>query len=369
MKVLHFYKSYLPEFSGGIGQVINQLARGSVHLGVNSQVLTLSPDMGNQTLEVDGHKVHICRTNFELASAPFSFSAFKKFQQLAREVDIVHYHYPYPFADLLHFVARSNKPSLLTYHSDIIKQKRLLKIYKPLMSRFLSDIDHIVATSPNYLESSKVLAQFKNKTSVIPIGLDKKLYPAVAPERLKYWSKRLGPRFFFFVGVLRYYKGLHTLVEAASGANYPVIIAGSGPLEQELKASVAKLGAQNIYFLGHLLEDDKMALLELCYSLVFPSHLRSEAFGISLLEGAMYSKALISCEIGTGTTYINIDGKTGLSVPPDDPKELRRAMDYIWDNPEKTEKMGKRAKERYLKLFTADKMVNKYLEIYQSLCS
>ena len=110
-----------------------------------------------------------------------------------------------------------------------------------------------------------------------------------------------------------------------------------------------------------------MALLTLCYTILFPSHLRSEAFGISLLEGAMYGKPLISSEIGTGTTYINIDGETGLVVKPSDPGALRKAMDYLWNNPKVSKNMGKYAEKRYWDLFTADKMAKSYLNIYKTL--
>ena len=367
MKVLHFYKTYLPDTIGGIEQVINQIARGTVQLGVTTEVLSLSPVMVDRTVEVDGHKVHRCRSNFEVASTPFSASAFLRFRQLAKEVDLIHYHFPYPFPDLLHFASRVNKPTLLTYHSDIIKQKHLLKLYRPLMLRFLSDVDQIVATSPNYLETSEVLAQFKYKTSAIPIGLDKSTYPEAAPERQNYWRECFGQRFFLFVGVLRYYKGLHIIVEAARNSDYPIVIVGAGPVEHELKEQAAKLRVRNMYFVGHVSDEDKVALLELCYAVIFPSHLRSEAFGISLLEGAMYGKPLISSEIGTGTTYINIDKESGIVVPPSDPTALRQAMDYLWNNPEEAAAMGKRAEARYWKLFTAKQMAQSYVNLYQKL--
>lgn len=127
------------------------------------------------------------------------------------------------------------------------------------------------------------------------------------------------------------------------------------------------MGIDNIHFLGALQDDDKSALLQLCTCLVFPSHLRSEAFGISLLEGALYSKPLISSEIGTGTTFINIDGLTGLVVPPSDPRALRKAMDEIWFNPEKARTFGQAAQQRFEKLFTADKMIESYAGLYMSL--
>ncbi len=367
MRVLHFYRTSFPDTMGGIEQVINQIARGAIKLGVDTDVLSLTPDRVERTIEIDGYLAHRARLDFQLASTGFSASAFMRFIQLAKTADVIHYHFPWPFMDVVHFVARMKKPTLVTYHSDIIRQEHLLKLYRPLKRKFLASMDRIVATSPNYLATSEVLGMFSDKVSVIPIGLDKTSYPQPMPEQLKYWSGRFGSKFFLFVGVLRYYKGLHILLEAAQGTDYPIVIVGAGPIEQELKAQAAQLGLRNIHFMGQLSDEDKVALLMLCYGVVFPSHLRSEAFGISLLEGAMYGKPMISSEIGTGTTFINIGDETGLVVPPSDPVALRQAMRYLWEHPEAAAVMGKRAEERYWKYFTAEQMVKSYVELYGDL--
>ncbi len=157
------------------------------------------------------------------------------------------------------------------------------------------------------------------------------------------------------------------MLEAAQGTDYPIVIVGAGPIEDELKAQAAQLGLRNIHFLGYLPDGDKVALLTLCYAVVFPSHLRSEAFGISLLEGAMYGKPMISSEIGTGTTFVNIRDETGLVVPPSDPVSLRQAMRYLWEHPAQAAEMGQRAEERYWKYFTAEQMVGEYVKLYHEL--
>lgn len=367
MRVLHFYRTSFPDTMGGIEQVINQIARGANKLGVDTDVLSLTPDRVDRTIEIDGYLAHRARLDFQFASTGFSASAFLRFLQLAKAADVIHYHFPWPFMDVVHFVARMNKPTLVTYHSDIIRQEHLLKLYRPLKRKFLASMDRIVATSPNYFATSDVLGMFSDKVSVIPIGLDKTSYPQPMPKQLKYWGQKFGSKFFLFVGVLRYYKGLHILLEAAQGTDYPIVIVGAGPIEQELKAQAARLGLRNIHFMGQLSDEDKVALLTLCYGVVFPSHLRSEAFGISLLEGAMYGKPMISSEIGTGTTFINIGDDTGLVVPPSDPIALRQAMRYLWEHPEEADDMGKRAEERYWKHFTAEQMVRSYVELYDDL--
>jgi rhamnosyl/mannosyltransferase len=367
VRILHFYKTYIPDSPGGIAQVINQLARGTALQGHAVDVLSLSRGAAEEPIEFDDHKAYRSRLDFEIASTGFSFSVMKKFSALARAADVIHYHFPWPFLDVVHFATRVSKPTVLTYHSDILRQRTLLKLYRPLMMKFLGSVDRIVATSPNYLATSDVLDKFREKTGVIPIGLDRSTYPEPSSKLIADWRRRIGDRFFLFVGVLRYYKGLHILLDAIHGTGLPVVIVGSGPVEQELRKHAARLNLTNVHFLGLLPEEDKVALIKLCFAFVFPSHLRSEAFGVSLLEGAMYGKPLISSEIGTGTTFVNIHGETGIVVPPNDPDAFRRAMIFLNENPADARRMGENAERRYERLFRADLMVSRHVELYHRL--
>ncbi len=367
IKVLHFFKTYYPETMGGIEQVIYQLAQGGSAQGVESQVLYLSRRGAARGEPIGQHLTHRAKLDLHVASTGFSLSAFGDFAELAKQADIVHYHYPWPYMDMVHFASRLKKPTVVSYHSDIVKQKTLLKLYQPLMNRFLGSVDRIVASSPNYVASSEVLQRFAHKVSVIPYGLDRATYADAEEHRLQAWRTRLGPRFFLFVGALRYYKGLDYLIEAAKQSNLPVVIVGHGHLEHELRAHAQRLGANTVQFVGGLPDEDKVALLTLCEGFVFPSHLRSEAFGISLLEAAMYGKPMISCEIGTGTTFINRAGETGLVVPPRDARALAQAMQTLWNDPEQARAMGRSAKQRYESVFSAHGMVSQYAQLYRQL--
>jgi glycosyltransferase involved in cell wall biosynthesis len=367
LRVLHFFKTSIADSFGGTEHMINTLAQGSGRLGIDVDVLALSRNPIPVSTEMVGYRLHRSRLDFEVASMGVSWAVMSRFSELVQRADLVHYHFPWPFMDFLHFFTRVKKPSLVTYHSDIIRQRHLLTFYRPLMIRFLDDVTHIVATSPSYLETSQVLTKLRHKTSVIPIGIACEAYPTPKPESRAYWRQRFGSRFFLFVGALRYYKGLHILLEAAQGTESQVVIVGSGPIEMDLKRQALNLGLSNVHFLGTIAETEKVALLDACYAVVFPSHLRSEAFGVSLLEGAVHGKPMISSEIGTGTTFVNIAGETGLVVPPSDPQALLGAMRWLLENPDEASTMGLRARERYLTHFTADKMVGSYVDLYKTL--
>lgn len=364
MRILHFYKTAYPDTHGGVEQVIHTLASGEAAQGHDVHVLALST-LGNSPPErIDGYMLHRAHQDVMIASTGFSRSAFRLFKTLAQEADVIHYHFPWPFMDVVYAWSRISKPCVVTYHSDIVRQKYALWLYRPIQNWFLSKMDAIVATSPPYVETSPVLQKFRAKTQVIPIGISAETYPALDQGRVVYWKKRVPEKFFLFVGVLRYYKGLHYLIEAAKEAPFPIVIVGSGPMEAELKTQVDDLGLQNVLFLGMLDDIDKIALLHMCYAFVFPSHLRSEAFGISLLEAAMCGKPMISCEIGTGTSYINLDKETGIVVPPGDPQALANAMNDLWQDPEKAIRMGQAAQARYTEDFMGQSMVDAYIEMY-----
>jgi len=340
MRILHFFKTYYPVAFGGVQQVIYQLAEGACRNGAEVDVLSLTHEKTSHDGKIGNHNVHTSKQDLYIASTGFSLSAFRDFRRLAEKADVIHYHFPWPYMDLVHFIVRPDKPAVVTYHSDIVKQKHLLRLYQPLMRRFLNDVDAVVASSPNYVQTSPVLNTLKNPVEVIPFGLDGSSYPEAPAEVTDKWRALLQGRFFLFIGFLRYYKGISYLLDAIAGLDYPLVIIGEGPCEQELKAQAARLKLKNIHFVGAVSDEDKCALLELCYSVVFPSHLRSEAFGMTLLEAAMYGKPMISCEIGTGTTFINLHEQTGLVVKPTDPVSLRAALVSLWTDPAKALQMG-----------------------------
>ncbi len=366
MRVLHFFKTYWPDTFGGVERTIHAIAKGTAKYGIESDVLSLSKTPLESSVEFDGHMAYKAKLDFEFASTGFSREVFGRFRELSQKADIVHYHFPWPVMDIVHLTVPPGKPTVVTYHSDIVKQKVLLQFYKPLMFRFLNDVDRIVATSPNYLMSSDVLERFKSKTVVIPLGLDEADYPKANNASLARWRGRLPNRFLLFVGVLRYYKGVHILLEAAKRNGLDIVIVGSGPMEAELKQAAGQ-NLHNVHFLGSLSDNDKIALLELCAAFVFPSPLRSEAFGLSLVEAAMFGKPMISCEIGTGTSYVNLDRVTGFVVPPNDVDALSNAMNSILDDEQKTAALGAAARDRYLACFTAEKMCSQYYSLYREL--
>jgi len=367
VRILHVYRTYFPDSQGGLEEVIRQICLNSKAHGVESRVFCLSQTAEPKVVRRPEGRVYRAILDFELASCSMSRHALPMFRRLVDWADVVHYHFPWPFADFLHFAAKVDKPTVLTYHSDIVRQRTLGKLYSPVMNRFLSSVDRIVCTSPNYFATSDVLSQFSKKVEIVPIGLNEDSYPLPTAVQKSQIEEKYGSNFFLFVGVLRYYKGLHILLDAMANAPYNVVIVGSGPTEKELQAQAKKHGLNNVIFAGYVDDATKVSLFELCRGVVFPSYLRSEAFGVTLLEGAMYGKPLISTEVGSGTSHVNIDGKTGYVVAPGSAAQLRRAMEKLVANPDIAALFGHHARQRYVSLFTGELMGERYVSVYQKL--
>lgn len=366
MRVTHVFKTFAPDTYGGIEHVVHTLASHTASLGVQNKVVVLTPGEPRRE-HLPHYELVRYKRDLNLASTGFSFSFFRHFKQELAETDLLHLHFPWPFADLCYLVRNVRMPTVLTYHSDVVNQARLNTFYAPLRDRMLGRVSRIVATSPGLIASSPVLRHWRDKTNVIPLGIEPAVPASGDAARAQQYHALFGPRFFLFLGVLRYYKGLHTLLEALAGRDYPVVLAGDGPELTALRAQAQRLGLRNVHFLGAVSEDDKRVLLRAAYGFVFPSHLRSEAFGLALAESAQQRTPMISCEIGTGTSFVNLHNETGLVVAPENPQALGAALDRFWHEPEQVRQWGEQAYRRYETLFTADRMACAYRQCYDDV--
>lgn len=369
-RVLHIYRTYFPETQGGLQESIRQLCLATRPLGVDNTIFALARQPEPTVMDLPEGRLIRARSWLEVASCDFgAWAAFRRCRAAADESDIIQIHYPWPFADLLlPFIRRRNQPVVVTYVSDIVRQKGLGQVYAPLRRYLLGTATRIVASSPNYAETSEVLHDYPEKLCCIPHCLEEAPAAGTADTLLAaHWEARLGRDFFLFVGVLRYYKGLDFLIAAASQVKTPIVIIGEGPEGEQLCQAVQRNGLSHVHFLGALPDADKLALYGLCRAVVFPSHLRSEAFGITLLEGARAGKPLICCEIGTGTTWINRADETGLVVSPGDPAALAQAMRTLAADDALCRRLGDGARRRWQAHFSPTAIGSAYRRLYDEV--
>jgi len=366
-RVLHVYKSWSADAYGGIEGFLSTLALTAQQYGIESRIAYLAPAQRVRRVRQDGITAYRFPQDGQIASMGLSWSLLSAYRRLAEWADILHFHFPWPYGDLVHWLGRVKKPFVVTYHSDVVRQRSLNCLYTPLRWWFLGHASRVIATSHNYLCTSPVLRRLGTATRVIPMGIEDKGQGAGVSLRAAYWRHRIGEEFILFIGVLRYYKGLHLLLQAAPDIRAHIVIAGAGPCEQAHRMLARRLGLRNVTFVGAVDPLDKDTLFRLSTLFVFPSHLRSEAFGLSLVEAAMYGKAMVCSELGTGTTYINIHGETGLVVEPNNSPALARAVNRLLANRRERETFGRNGRTRYLELFTADTMARAYAEEYRTV--
>lgn len=368
MRVLHLYRTYYPETQGGIEESIRQICFSLKAKGVESRVLTTASRPSPRVLARDEATVIRVKKHAEIASCSMSLSLLAEYKRQAEWADVINIHFPWPFADLIHLLSNVKKPVVITYHSDVVRQRTLNFFYKPLLTLFFKSASRIIATSPNYFATSKNLQNFSHKVDVLPLGINEDSYVTSTQQDRDYVKKTFRHPYFLFVGVLRYYKGLHILIDAAQSLDADIVIAGAGPLEDKLKIQAEKLGLSNVHFQGHVSNTRKAALLESSLAVVFPSHLRSEAFGVTLLEGTMFGKPLISTELGTGTTHVNKHKITGLVVPPGNASALHQAMNDLLSAPAATrERYSLASRARFEEKFSGDVLSENYLKLYEAV--
>ncbi|MGM0428109.1 MAG: glycosyltransferase [Thermodesulfobacteriota bacterium] len=369
LKVLQIYKDYYPPVIGGVEGHINLIANGLKDRGVDVEVLVSNTCARLEIEEIEGIRVTKAPQWGRFASAPLNATFASWVRKLGTQADIVHFHFPNPTGEISSLLARLSNKSVVTYHSDIVRQARMAKLYAPFLREFLSRADLIMATSPNYVRSSEVLGDFQEKCRVIPFGIDPGRFEYTPEIQAAVQSLRriYGSGIILFIGRFRYYKGLYVLLEAMKRVRGKLLLIGSGPMEKELKHRVAADDElkQKVFFLGELSDQQVVAHLHACDLFVLPSILRSEAFGIVLLEAMACKKPVISTELGTGTSFVNQHQKTGLVVPPNDVRALAEAINVLLRDPVIREQYGAAAGKRVEECFSLDRMIEELMAVYQ----
>ncbi len=366
MRVLHIYKDYYPPTCGGIEIAIHRMIEATRDHCEEIAVLICNRKRKSEFAEVEGTPVFKAGEWGRFLSAPIS--PYFPLWLRRSDADILHYHLPNPTAVISHLLVRPKGKVVVHYHSDIVRQKGWMKYYGPFLHRFLRLADAIIVTSPNYLESSETLKPYRDKCKVVPFGVSMTRFsPSYEIEDMaQIIRRRYGMNLVLFVGILRYYKGLHILIKAMEHIEGKLLIVGEGPLLSELISFAQKQSyADRIVFLGRVESVTPYYYASDVFCL--PSIYRSEAFGLVLLEAAACGLPLVSTELGTGTSYINLDGVTGQVTPPDDDQALSNALKEILSSQKLRNEYGSAARKRITELFTQEEMGKNILSIYNEL--
>ncbi len=365
MDILHVYKDY-PPVLGGIENHIQGLAEAQVRAGLRVTVLVTSLNRQTEFLEQAGVQLIKAGRLAHVASTPLSLDFFGQMRRL--QVDITHLHFPYPPGELGNLLFQPGRRTVITYHSDVIRQQGILRFYDPLLWRVLHHAHRIIATSPQYIRSSPYLSRVADKCIVIPLGIDPAPFQSVDTGRIAALRRHYGEPLLLFVGRLRYYKGLQYLLQAMVQLEARLLVVGTGPMEAEWRKTAGELGLNNrVVFLGEVTNTDLAAYYRACDVFVLPASHRSEAFGTVQLEAMAAGLPVVSTEVGTGTSYVNRHGETGLVVPPRDPDALAEALQRLLTDADLRARLGAQARARVAEEFTHDRMVECIARLYYQL--
>lgn len=367
MKILQLGKFY--PVRGGVEKVMYDLTSGLSSRGIECDMLCAAYKGGGHIININGKgRVICCRTWKRISGTMISPGIVYRMMRICRHYDIVHIHHPDPMACLALYCSGYKGKVILHWHSDIIKQKSLLKFYRPLQKWLIQRSDLILGTTPVYLEKSPYLKGVAAK-SCMPIGVPR--LPSVPDRERALQAGYPGKKIIFSLGRLVPYKGFEYLIRAALSLpdGYIVLIGGDGPLRYELESSIGTWNANDrVKLLGRIPEEDLPAYYHACTLFCLPSVQKTEAFGIVQIEAMSCGKPVVATDIpGSGVPWVNEHGVTGLNVPPGDPELLARAILEITKDEETYRRYSQNAYRRYSSVFTAEGMIDKAVKYYEQV--
>ena len=368
MKILELGKFY-PPHQGGIETLLRSLSKGFVELGADLDCVVANDVARTQREVIEGVRVHRL-ASYGLA---FSTSLCPSYLRAPRRfpADLWHMHFPNPLADLACLAGAKRTPLVLSYHSDVIRQANLLRLYGPILRRILDRATRIVVATPKHIEHSAWLGAYQEKCEVIPYGINQERFamtPALAARVAELRAEAGGRRILLNVGRLVGYKGQRYLIDAARELDAVVWIVGTGPLEAELKQQARDLGlADRVRFWGGVDDTGLPALFHACDVFLLPSITPNEAFGLVQVEAMACGKPVISCSLASGVPFVNLHERTGLVVPPCDADALVRAVRRLLEDAPLREQYGAAALRRAREEFDEPVMVRRYWECFERL--
>ena len=369
-RVLHISKYYYP-YLGGTESVCQDIVEGLKEY--ENRVICFNDSNRTVCSKINGIQVLRIGCFIKVASQSCSllYYYYLKRNIQSWQPDIVHFHHPNPFvAFLLVRLIPASTKLIIHWHLDITKQKYIYQLVRGNEHQLLERADSIIVTSSQYRDASLPLKPFLQKVKVMANGINIHRLDLQCNDKMrikdihkKYHNKRL----IFFVGRHVEYKGLRYLIEAEKyvTTDCHIVIAGQGPLTEELKA---KANLERVSFVGRLSNDDLRCYLHAADVFAFPSITKNEAFGLALAE-AMYCRCpAVTFHIeGSGVNWVSLSGVTGIEVDNSDSKKYASAIDKLLQDDLLRKQYADAARRRVVECFTIGKEQEAANEIYKQL--
>lgn len=359
-QVLHIGKFYPPQM-GGMETHLQSLCEG-LQRHIDVRVLVASPDRQAKVERIKGVPVTRLGTAATLAGAPICPGMVKLIRQ--SDASIIHLHLPNPAAVLAYLISGTRAKLVVSYHSDVVRQRTLDAVFRPILLTALNRAEAILAASPNYLDSSPVLARYRDRCRVVPYGIQ--LNGGGPEDEIERLRATYGSRLIVSIGRLVYYKGFDTLISSMPFVDGHLLIVGDGPMRGTLEMLARERGVSDrVSFVGGV--DDVTPFCQAADVFVLASVERSEAFGIVQLEAMACGKPVVNTDLDSGVPFVSRHGESGLTVPPRQPQALAGAVNQLLDDPRLREEYGRAGRERVELEFTRERMIDSMLDIYEEV--
>lgn len=369
IKVTHVARFAYPHI-GGIEAVIEQINDSLPDEQFEKEVYCCSNTEKSST--ENGVKYKRFRYLFDFAANSISPQLF--FGMIGLKTDILHFHMPVIQNVVIWFILYclkliKYKKMSVSYHSDVVGYDNIIKPFVPLYKYFLSKADKIHVLSPNIIESSNMLKDFKNKCIIVPQGIEL--------NNLEYNNQKVneirenykGKKILFSLGRHVKYKGFMYGIKAMENIENAIyLIGGSGPLKEEFEEYIKEHHLEEkVVLLGRISDEDLENYYRACDIYLFPSILPSEAFGIVQIEAMRHSKPVINTRLNTGVNYVSIDKETGLTVEPENVEQLTNAINEMISNDNLRLEYGRNARKRVEDLFDIQEIKRNFINFYEDL--
>ena len=369
-RILHISKFYYPYY-GGIEDVVYTIVN-ELKGDYEQRVICFNHERGFVRSMDNGIEIIRVNAPISIASQPCSLSFLWKLQHEINRFrpDIIHIHFPNPLvAAYLLMVNTRGAKIVVHWHADIIGKKSMYSLIKPIERKVLKRAYCIIATSKQYIAKSLPLQPFLDKIVIIPNTINESKLQFFKGEEKKINAIRetyKGKKIVFFVGRHVNYKGVDYLIKAASMLpdDCVVLIGGTGIETTALQHLAEPLG-DKVQFLGRLPNNEMKYYLCAASVFAFPSIDRREAFGVALAEALYCGTPAVSFYIdGSGTTWVNQDGQTGIVVKEKDAVHYAEAIERLLSDDELRKQYGENASE-WVRAHFLKNQINQLASVYQ----
>ena len=303
----------------------------------------------------------------------FLLSEYMKTSILIRKYnpEVIHAHWLVP-QGIIACMLKGDKKLIATIHgSDLFPLKN--RLFKLIQKKVLENCDVCtISSEATKRELLKRFPQFKNKVTVLSMGVDTRIFSRryVKSKFNEYKNNKI----ILFVGRLNEQKGIEYLVKAMPIINKKIknsrlLIIGEGEYKEKLQKIADSLGIDNVEFLGSKKQSELADYYNLADVFVLPSiisRIGTEGLGLVLLEAMSCGTPVIGTNTGGIPTIVK-NNQTGVLVNERNENELANAIIKILSDRKLSHKLSDNGIKFVKNNYSWEIVAEKFDEIYSKL--